>query len=103
MFSAGEVLTAGDGGLAAVSEITGVARSTIGRGRNEIEAAPLCDGRMRRAGGGRNAVVENDATLLDDLKRLVEPATMGDPAARCCGYRKAARSSLAPWPISATR
>ncbi|HSI02788.1 MAG TPA: ISAzo13 family transposase [Reyranella sp.] len=80
MFSAGEALTAGYGGLAAVSAITGLARSTIGRGRRDIEAAPLCDGRMRRAGGGRNAVVENDATLLDDLKRLVEPATMGDPA-----------------------
>jgi DDE family transposase len=80
MFAAGEVLTAGYGGLAAVSEITGLARSTIGRGLHDIEAPPLCDGRTRRAGGGRNGVVENDATLLDDLKRLVEPATLGDPA-----------------------
>ena len=79
MFAAGEVLTAGYGGLAAVSEITGLARSTIGRGLRDIEGPPLCDGRTRRAGGGRNEVVENDATLLDDLKRLVEPATMGDP------------------------
>jgi hypothetical protein len=79
LFAAGEVLTAGYGGLAAVCEITGLARSTIGRGRDDIEAPPLPAGRTRRAGGGRNEVVENDATLLDDLKRLVEPATMGDP------------------------
>ena len=80
MFAAGEVLTAGHGGLAAVSELTGLARSTIGRGLRDIEAPPPCDGRTRRAGGGRHAAVENDATLLDDLQRLVEPATMGDPA-----------------------
>jgi hypothetical protein len=79
LFAAGEVLTAGYGGLAAVSEITGLACSTIGRGLDDIEAPPLPAGRTRRAGGGRNEVVENDATLLNDLKRLVEPATMGDP------------------------
>ena len=33
VFAAGEVRAAGWGGLEAVSEITGLARSTIGRGR----------------------------------------------------------------------
>jgi hypothetical protein len=79
LFAAGEVLTAGHGGLVAVSEITGLARSTIGRGRDDIEAPLLADGRVRRAGGGRREVTQNDTTLIDDLARVVEPATMGDP------------------------
>ena len=36
-------------------------------------------GRVRREGGGRNTITATDDTLLLDLKRLVEPATMGDP------------------------
>lgn len=50
------------GGLATVSEITGLARSTIGRGKKELDAAPLPKGRIRRNGWptgsfepGRNA------------------------------------------------
>jgi hypothetical protein len=34
---------------------------------------------VRRPGSGRHALTVTDATLLDDLRRLVEPATMGDP------------------------
>ena len=39
VFAAGEVRAAGWGGLAAVSEITGLARSTIGRGLKDLDAA----------------------------------------------------------------
>jgi len=39
----------------------------------------LPKGRVRRAGGGRHAVCENDPGLLLALERLVEPATLGDP------------------------
>lgn len=34
---------------------------------------------MRRRGGGPRPLSERDPTLLADLKRLVEPATRGDP------------------------
>jgi hypothetical protein len=47
MFAAGEVRAAGWGGLEAVSEITGLARSTIGRGLKDLDAAPLPKGRER--------------------------------------------------------
>ena len=79
LFAAGEVRTAGWGGLAAVSRITGLARSTINRGEDDLDAAPLRQGRVRRAGGGRKTVAENDPGLVPELKRLVEPATLGDP------------------------
>jgi hypothetical protein len=35
--------------------------------------------RTRRPGGGRKRTVEKDAALVDDLDRLVEPTTSGDP------------------------
>jgi len=40
VFAAGEVRAAGWGGLEAVSAITGLARSTIGRGLKDLDAAP---------------------------------------------------------------
>ena len=79
VFAAGEVRAAGWGGLEAVSEITGLARSTIGRGLKDLDAAPLPKGRVRRKGGGRRALSSRDPTLIDDLRRIVEPATLGCP------------------------
>jgi Rhodopirellula transposase DDE domain len=79
LFAAGEVRSAGRGGLEAVAKITGYARSTLGRGLKQLDAAAFPQGRVRREGGGRRSLVSQDATLLDDLRRVVEPATLGDP------------------------
>ena len=79
VFAAGEVRAAGWGGLEAVSEITGLARSTIGRGQKDLDAAPLPKGRVRRKGGGRRHLWSRDATLIEDLRSIIEPATLGDP------------------------
>jgi Rhodopirellula transposase DDE domain len=79
LFAAVEVRTAGRGSLAIVSEITGIARSTINRGEDDLDTEPLPKGRIRRAGGGRRALSETDPGLVPALKRLVEPATLGDP------------------------
>ena len=79
LFAASEVRAAGRGGLAAVAAVSGLARSTIERGLGDLDAAPLAPGRVRRKGGGPRPLIERDATLLDDLRRLVEPATLGDP------------------------
>jgi hypothetical protein len=53
LFAVCEVRSAGWGGLALVSKITGLARSTINRGEDDLDAEPLAKGRARRAGGGR--------------------------------------------------
>ena len=79
LFAAVEAQTAGHGGIIAVHEITGIARSTIGRGLDELEDPLQPKGRVRREGGGRQAVADGDPTLVADLELLVEPATMGDP------------------------
>ena len=79
VFAASEARAAGRGGIAAVSSITGLARSTIGRGLKELDMPSLPHGRVRREGGGSRLLTERDPTLLVDLERLVEPATLGDP------------------------
>jgi hypothetical protein len=79
LFAAAEVRSAGRGGLVVVSKITGLARSTINRGEKDIDAPPLPKGRVRRGGGGRCALSKSDPGLIPALKRLVEPATLGDP------------------------
>jgi hypothetical protein len=83
-FAAAEARTAGHGGIAAVARITGLARSTIGRGLAELRGTAsdaVARGRTRRPGGGRKKLTDTDATLLADLQGLVEPATRGDPQA----------------------
>jgi len=73
----------GRGGIAFVSRATGLARSGIGRGLAELAAIAAAGGvpgnHVRRPGGGRKRAVEHDPTLLEDLRRLVDPATRGDP------------------------
>src|SRR2546429_456543 len=40
---------------------------------------PLGACRVRRSGGGRKSRIVMDSTLLEDLQRLVEPTSRGDP------------------------
>ena len=79
LFAAGEVRAAGRGGLEAVAKITGYARSTLGRGLKQLDGGPFPAGRVRQPGGGRRSLARRDATLIEDLRRIVEPATLGDP------------------------
>ncbi len=79
MFAATEVRAAGHGALAIVSAITGLARSTINRGEDDLDEGLLEGGRVRRKGGGGKPLCERDPTLVPDLQRLAEPSTMGDP------------------------
>jgi hypothetical protein len=79
-FAAAEAPTAGRGGIGMVSRATGLACGTIGRGLVELrEGGTLDADRVRRSGGGRKPLSETDASLLDDLRDLVDPATRGDP------------------------
>lgn len=82
-FAAAEARTAGRGGVAILSRITGLARSTIHRGLAELTtlAGPETADRMRKPGGGRKKLTLTDPTLLSDLQSLVEPTTRGDPEA----------------------
>jgi hypothetical protein len=56
-----------------------LARSTIGRGLKDLDDPGSLVGKVRRPGSGRPALTSKDTTLLEDLRQLLEPATMGDP------------------------
>jgi hypothetical protein len=80
LFAAAEANSAGYGGIAAVARLTGIAPSTIGRGRSELtREVELESGRLRRAGGGRKPLSVTDPALLPALLALVEPTERGDP------------------------
>jgi DNA-binding transcriptional ArsR family regulator len=96
-FAAAEALSAARGGITAVSRATGLARSTIGRALNELRGGEKVDAeRVRRAGGGRKPVSKTDASLLEDLRSLLEPTTRGDPQSpllwTCKSLRKLSQS-----------
>jgi hypothetical protein len=79
MFAAAEARTAGFGGIRAVARATGIARSTIGRGLKDLDQPDSLTGVVRREGAGRPPVKEVYPSLLEDLRKLVEPDIMGDP------------------------
>ena len=79
LLAAAEAKTAGHGGITAVSQATGVARSTIGRGLKDLASPGSLSGVVRRPGGGGPTLIAKDPALLEDLRQLIEPATMGDP------------------------
>lgn len=93
LFAASEALAAGRGGIVAVSAITGIARSTIGRGLKELtaqEKAPPQD-RVRRTGGGRKAAVVKQPGLVGALTKIIQSSIRGDPEAKLLWVSKSQR------------
>lgn len=83
LFAASEARAAGRGGIAAVSLVTGIARSTLGRGLKDLdkEAAEWPYGRIRRSGGGRKTATVEQPGLRKALLGLITSAIRGDPQA----------------------
>jgi len=84
LVAASESEAIGYGGVSVVARETGVSRRAITEGMKELRKpkaaeAGLEANRIRRRGAGRKRTVDKDSTLLEDLDRLVDPATRGDP------------------------
>jgi len=95
LLTAAEAAALGRGGIAAVARATGVSRRAIAAGLAELHAPQVASAsRVRRPGGGRKRAVQTDRTLQDDLERLIDPVTRGDPEAplrwTCKSVRKLA-------------
>jgi hypothetical protein len=84
-WAASEALALGRGGIATVTEATGLSRTTIWTGIKEIRhraAHPedeVSPERVRQSGGGRHLLTDQDTSLIHDLLALVEPMSRGDP------------------------
>jgi len=81
IWAATEAQALGYGGITAVAKAIGIGRRTIWEGLEEITCGEhfVEVNRIRRPGGGRKDRTEQDPTLLEDLDRLIDPTTRGDP------------------------
>lgn len=74
-----EARALGRGGAAVVARAAGVSRSTVDKGVAELADGAAVGGRVRRPGGGRKPVEQDDPLLAAALEELVDPVTRGDP------------------------
>jgi len=81
LWAGAEADALGDGGIAIVERATGLSRTTIRAGRDELRAGVTPDEvvLVRRAGGGRPRLEETTPGLVEALETLVDPVTRGDP------------------------
>lgn len=86
LWAAAEAISLGPGGVAMVTEATGIRKKRVRAGRLEleglVESSPNVTARqqrVRRPGAGRKALTSTDPTLLSDLESMVDPVTRGDP------------------------
>lgn len=104
LWAAAEATALGRGGTAAAARATGIAPSTIRRGRVELASgASPGPGRVRRPEAGRKRLSETDPTLLADRERLVTESRVVIPSSRCAGRPRVCATSPASCAPRATR
>jgi hypothetical protein len=81
LWAGAEAEALGDGGIAIVERATGLSRTTIRAGRDELRAGVSADDVVvvRRAGGGRPRIEDTTPEIVARLEALVDPVTRGDP------------------------
>ena len=94
-FAAVKAQELGYGGISAVSKATGLSRTTINQGIEDLEQGGGSSFelvRQRRQGAGRKRVVEDSPELIAALERLVDESSAGDPMSRIKWTCKSTRS-----------
>jgi len=81
VWAAVEAEALGYGGQSIVAKATGLSRTTLHSEGLEKAKAPPANHRIciRKAGGGRKKLTQQEPKLLSALEALVEPTTRGDP------------------------
>ena len=74
-----EAESLGYGGTKILSEISGVAETTIRRGFDDLKKKPKDLVTARRSGAGRKQATERNPDLKKILQEIIEPETRGDP------------------------
>lgn len=80
-FAAARALELGWGGISTVERLTGMSHTTIRKGIRELQSVEKLEPpeRLRKPGGGRKKVEIKDPKLVDDLERIMDENTAGDP------------------------
>lgn len=93
LWAGAEAEAAGDGGVTIVARATGMSRTTIRAGRDELRKGLTASDvvRVRRAGAGRRSIEDKVPGIVGALEGLIEPTTRGD------------RESPLRWTLKSTR
>ena len=78
VLAASEAKSYGRGGIQAVAHITGMSRQTIYDGLADLAEGNHSD-RIRKLGGGRKKLREQNPQLVKEIEDLIDPLTRGDP------------------------
>ena len=79
IYLAAEAEGLGYGGLKAIHELTGVSKTTIIKGKKEIQEGTIDYKRIRRSGGGRKAIEQKYGSIKEELEKIVGDNTLGNP------------------------
>jgi hypothetical protein len=80
LVAAADAKSHGYGGVSFICRTSGMSRSTIKRGVDELtHGTTLPPERNRRSGAGRKKITETDKSLKTDLLKLAEDSAKGDP------------------------
>lgn len=93
LWAGAEAEAIGEGGITIVARATGMSRTTIRAGRDELRKGLTMGDvvRVRRAGAGRRSIEDKTPEIVDALEGLLEPVTRGD------------RESPLRWTLKSTR
>lgn len=79
IYLSSEANSIGRGGTTLISRLSNVSRPTIIKGKNDLKSPPLEMPRSRKTGGGRKSIQEKHPEIIEELDKLIEPLTLGDP------------------------
>ena len=79
LYLASEAMSAGYGGVSKVSRISGVSRTTITKGIEELKSGKSIDGKVRDSGGGRKYIEEKYPNIEEKIRELVDGSIYGNP------------------------
>jgi hypothetical protein len=80
LYLAAESNSIGRGGLTEVHELTGVSKTTIIKGQKELVEGCSCDeDRIRHKGGGRKHITNKYENIAEEIEKIVEDDTAGNP------------------------
>lgn len=98
LWAASEAVALGQNGIKIVAFATGLSCNTIRTGikelkiplksQDQVKSAMESTSKIRKPGGGRKKLIETDPSLMEDLEKLIDPLTRGDPSSPLCWTSK---------------
>jgi transposase len=96
-YAAQKALELGRGGIERVHELSGLSRTTVRKGIQEIQSSRQLDPsvRLRQPGGGRPRIEDHAPRLVRDLEAILDENTAGDPMSAIKWTSKSTRAIAA--------